>query len=883
MSGRTKCVFGAVALCVAGVSGGDFAWSPDLVVARDESVVLGPECIGRTNTSLTVHGNLTFNYGNRWKPSFVFTLDANGQKTKDSPLIAVGPDAGDDATLELQQAEVNTFYDNGYGLTGNLEVGANGGNGRVHLHVSDSTGAGGAKLMVRQIRLAAEARTEADVFDAVRIGPRSELFVHELRNDNAKPMRVTFDSRGEEADAAGALGLFANQALARLPVAGGDLILAGDANAPIKIQTWSGWGWSLFVPDTKPNGCVRFEGDCDVRLQTGWHSATTLNTTNVVWNHAGDLVVGPFAKPDKDMNLVVDEADALPHGPQTGNVVARAWADTNLVLRLKLKKASQKLNGLDLGDGVWLETPADTTLTFGTGDADGVLAGAVTNAEVSCVKTGAGTLTLSNATVRALSVTDGVVDFRAGTMNRVTTFAVTNATVRLAPNAALEVENWRLGPGADVAVTIPPSMQTNEMVAVYATAPDIPLVKEGDGFVTCATVADAQGMPLHVKGGVLRMGGCVCTNAWWRFVVKRAMADVYHFTDSSVPEFSRDVTLMLGSIGLFSPAGLQCMGAATRKDDGTAVDQLAPGEIASAKPVMRWDLNEYKKYHPTATRDPILGGGTAMGGVASFVPNSGANGFDWRTANYFDTVATNDRSTVIYSWASGILFTNAVIRSEASDTWETISWRVKDTWTNNVPASYSLRRCVNNDGRNMPHATDWSLESSANGIDWEVMDVRTNQTFTTMGEGPRMNPQFNYTYNGHIPYIFSAKNANWRFDTYGVVQVDAGAVLDMDELRTENIAFNALKVDCARGAGTITKFVPAADGTLFLVNAPVDAAGRLRAHVDTGLTLGTVVDAANLKTWKVYANGIRSSASRMSFRDGRLVVDTAHGTLVILK
>lgn len=357
------------------------------------------------------------------------------------------------------------------------------------------------------------------------------------------------------------------------------------------------------------------------------------------------------------------------------------------------------------------------------------------------------------------------------------------------------------------------------------------------------------------------------------------MVDSHRFTDRAVPEFSRDVTLMLGSIGMFSPDGLQCMGGATGAADGTAAADLAEGFVSSAKPVMRWSIEIYKELYPGAQNRPILGGGTAGAGVVTFVSVDG----NARTANWYDLPATNQASTHISGWANGVLFTNAVIRPEAPDTWETVSWRVKKTWKDRAPASYALRRCVNTDGTDRPHATDWTLESSPNGVDWEVMDVRSNQTFTTTAEGPRLNPQFNYTYNAHVPYLFSAKRADWKFTTYGSVQVDAGAVLDMDELRTENIAFNALKVDCARGAGTITKFVPAADGTLFLVNAPVDAAGRLRAHVDTGLTLGTVVDAANLKMWKVYANGVRSSASRVSFRDGRLVVDTAHGTLVILK
>ncbi len=873
------CAFGVAAGLALGTARAETVWAPDLVVPRGEAVVLGSECAGRTNTSMTVHGDLTVCLGSRYSHLFLFNLDDDGNATSADVPVSVGPDAGDDSTLEVQKSELKSFFSNGHGLVGDMSFGERGGNGRLWLHATDAVGDAGAGVLMRQVRLAEKAQTDAAVFDVVRIGSRSELSVHELRNENAKPMRVTFENREGDVGNAGTLTLFASRAVARLPAAGGDLVFAGGANAPVRIQGWYGWGWSLFVANTAPKGCVRFEGDCDVRLEPGRHAAATLNTTNVVWDHAGDLVIGPFTKPDKDMAFAVEEADVLPHGPQTGNVVARTWPDADFALTLKLKKTSQMLNGLDLGEGVLLEAPAGTTLTFGEGDADGVLAGAVTNAEISCVKTGAGTLTLSNATVRALSVTGGGVDFRAGTANRVKTFAVTNATVRIAPNATLEVENWLLGPNADVAVVIPASAQTNEMAAVYATAPDVPLVKEGVGLVTCATVADAKGTPIHVKGGVLRMGGCVCTNDWWRFVVRKAMVDSRHFTDASVPEFSRDVTLMLGSIGMFSPDGLQCMGAATGAEDGTAAADLAEGFVSSAKPVMKWSFNIYKALYPGAQGRPILGGGTADAGVVTFVR---VNRDGWKV-NCYDLPATNQASAHITDWSSGVLFTNSVIRPDVPETWETVAWRVKKSWKDNAPASYALRRCVNADGADKPHATDWTLESSPNGVDWEVMDVRSNQTFTTTTEGPRLSAQFNYTYNAHVPYLFSAKNAEWKFTTYGAVQVDAGAVLDMDELREENVAFNALKVDFGRGAGAITKFVPAPNGVLHLVNAPVDAAGRLRASVDTGLELRTVAGEENLKTWTVVVNGVRSTASRVSVRDGRLAVDTAHGTMVILR
>lgn len=260
------CVFGAAAGLALVSARAETAWTPDLVVPRGETVVLGPECLDRTNTSMTVHGDLTVCLGGRYSKLYLYKLDDDGKPTNADVPVSVGPDAGDDATLEVQKSELRSFFSNGYGLVGDMVFGERGGNGRLWLHVTDDAGGAGAGALMRQIRLAEKAQTDADVFDAVKIGSRSELSVHELRNENAKPMRVTFENRESVVDNAGVLGLFANRAVARLPVEGGDLILAGAANAPVTIHTWAGWGWSLFVADTMPKACVRFEGDCDVRL-----------------------------------------------------------------------------------------------------------------------------------------------------------------------------------------------------------------------------------------------------------------------------------------------------------------------------------------------------------------------------------------------------------------------------------------------------------------------------------------------------------------------------------------------------------------------------------------------------------------------------------------
>ena len=105
----------------------------------------------------------------------------------------------------------------------------------------------------------------------------------------------------------------------------------------------------------------------------------------------------------------------------------------------------------------------------------------------------------------------------------------------------------------------------------------------------------------------------------------------------------------------------------------------------------------------------------------------------------------------------------------SADQPETVTWRAKASW-GRAPASYAIQRIVNRSEKTtFPHPKDWILESSPDGIVWEKMDERTGQTFTTLNEPPYLSEQFNYTYNAHVPYLFSAKNAAWTFTTFGTV------------------------------------------------------------------------------------------------------------------
>jgi hypothetical protein len=140
-------------------------------------------------------------------------------------------------------------------------------------------------------------------------------------------------------------------------------------------------------------------------------------------------------------------------------------------------------------------------------------------------------------------------------------------------------------------------------------------------------------------------------------------------------------------------------------------------------------------------------------------------------------------------------------------------------------------------------------------------------------------------YNNHIPYLFSAKSNDWHFATFGTIRVDAGAVLDLSEIPHANISVNALAVDLTAGAGTIKRFVPAAAGTIDLLN-PTSAmlsGGKLKTRITLPITLTDVSGEANLASWRVNVNGVPSRASSLTWRDGNIVVETMNGIVIMVR
>ena len=485
------------------------------------------------------------------------------------------------------------------------------------------------------------------------------------------------------------------------------------------------------------------------------------------------------------------------------------------------------------------------------------------------MKTGSGVLTLDGAALNSLSGEGGTVYVASKTY--VGTLALTNCAVSFADGDASLLTVGTSSLGAGVTVAWPDGAATNCVFLKSSVLPGAEaVVKAGPGFVTYATPADAQGIPLDVRGGVLRMGGESCTNEWWRLILKKARNNGKTYTYSQDGKtWSKFISVGIGTFGMFNGAGVSTIGSLTTKKDihdPDAAAQLAAASVMANENALAWDRSAFSNEcvaagFTTAANDQILGGGLASDNFYVMFPYFNT------TSNSYDLAATNLPSSmpVLGNYALSVIFGGAALDPEDESTWKIVTWRTgKSEWPKN-PASYALQRTVNwgaawnND--NNPCLTDWEIQSSPSGEPdtWTTMDERSGQRWwgETDAGSSGLNPQFQYTYNNHIPYLFRSRNADWRFTTFGAVSVAAGATLDLSELRPENIAFNGLSVDVAAGAGTITHFAPAANGTLYVTGLTDAQLANRVLKLDIPLTIGEWVSGteANLATWSVQFNG----------------------------
>ena len=178
------------------------------------------------------------------------------------------------------------------------------------------------------------------------------------------------------------------------------------------------------------------------------------------------------------------------------------------------------------------------------------------------------------------------------------------------------------------------------------------------------------------------------------------------------------------------------------------------------------------------------------------------------------------------------------------------------------------------------YADAWKIEASNDGLEWETVEVRSEQVFSVSDA---------YNTYDNSPYTQNAPNAKEFFHFTGYrngglevmdplsVQVDDGATLDLLAFDAGQ-PIDAVTIDLALGAGTVKGGRILANGTLTLVN--MEQSG---ADLDCVLPIlfdGTV-DTDNFASWTVVVDG-RKIRRKISYSDGRITVPPS-GLVIMVK
>lgn len=581
---------------------------------------------------------------------------------------------------------------------------------------------------------------------------------------------------------------------------------------------------------------------------------------SIVWGHHGRTFLQGVA------TWKIGADNILPYGPQTGPVILSCTESinaTHVPIQLDLNGKTVRINGLTV-EGKYQQFAYVTNsvvesgkLILGSSDMDAVLNGHLSDG-VEIEKVGDGLLVVSNATVNGtLTVKAGSVAFvGSNTFANPVLFEEGTVLLRTEDNPANFIR--RLDGSGDTVVPI-------------TGTPHVLYVKRGADTVNAFAGAYMDGIDISVEEGILRFAGMI-SDKWWRFTVRKAM-NVY-----GIP--NQGDRYELNAFALW-PTNV------------TSSLKLGKGGMSASSP---WGTKRMLTYGLTTNTTEFT---SSMTSYSQLPKGTCMLGFG-ETCTPMDM----DRSGRDYSGGADSLFgyrAEVCLQSPAADpklrentpsTWQHVIWRLGD----DVPpaASYGLCRTYWSDG-----PMSWTLESSADGENWTLRDdhvveynvAATNVAVASLDEAyalsefPFCPASMMYTascsmwYNNGVPYLFK-KSGTAADRLSGVkLRVANGATIDTDYLADSAISISELGVDCANGAGTITKFRPAANGTLALTG--VD--GKLPGRYVVPITLSEVVDAENFASWNVTLNGTRSPATTLAWVNGVLVANTSRGTIVVFR
>ena len=240
----------------------------------------------------------------------------------------------------------------------------------------------------------------------------------------------------------------------------------------------------------------------------------------------------------------------------------------------------------------------------------------------------------------------------------------------------------------------------------------------------------------------------------------------------------------------------------------------------------------------------------------------------------------------------GLLYVDSKPNRNDETTWKTVTLRLTD----DAPALCGYRFCTMGwNIESMPNC--WCVEVSQNGVDWTLVDERTD--YYCFAYANQQSGKFPYAegygwfnsnpLKGSTTTAYNKEGMIFRWtknvDSSSVsldfggatVRVDRGGLIDAAQTDGTS-AIAALEVAVATGAGTFRNVTFAEVGTINVV-----AAGDLKGKTVLPMTLENCTGAANLVNWSVKINGEANSAATVEWADGSLTLHMNRGLRVIVR
>lgn len=722
---------------------------------------------------------------------------------------------------------------------------------------SKVTGHDEIPLWMEKMVLSPEATTDADTFDIMTLNGFSYADITCFQDENTtKPARYLFNGgllRHHYKSSVGTpLTVSSSAKVIFEGVNGNDIIVvptysssanffAGDGEFETKgdcnfvIAACGETDPIPAAPCTKKDENVfGLATNTNVTINRSWFRIPSNGTWK--WGHTGDLRLQAAAW------LRLARENGLPYGPNTGIVRLYDWdhkpvdVGSEVPPRLDLNGYNACINGLvsDAGCEVTnFATAVTSTLTFGAEDVNGTLQAKISG-NINVEKVGAGTLSISK------TVLPQAFAAKAGTTVISSDMHIPEIT--LEAGAALTID------GATVTYD---ALHDSGATVTLLNGGRLVWLKSGAGErVVQAVDAPYSGdRAIRVQNGTLTFTGDRCTNEWWRLRVKK--------TD--------------GTGGKWFEMGRIALRKTTTYDVNWTGMRMYSANFVNAQltVVGEKDSDGMMSWYTTASQpaDEAMARGTIKmsPGVKFSEDKTGSR-------KYYDLDIFTDIRTSYVSGLKGWEHTLCVDTSsclvEDETTWLDFTMRLAEG--KNEVRSWSTGATIWSAGI----LTDWELQSSPNGVDWETVQrgVGQNLRKTYMTDAGVTHSTW-FAVNYGIPLDEGHLLGSKGFDPTIEFQVDAGATLDcsyMDEPQT----LANLTIDAAVGAGTIKDVALASEGVLRIENAP---RGRLSFPVNFVGSSGF----ENLPNWQVYING--KLVDRTAAWSGSSIDIEGKGLLMLLR